>query len=236
MEYEVIEKAARLIYLGLESRKGFSGDREYIELLREFKNDSHFRGSVFSIASGLKLEVLDVDTAGVFLKPVHNSIFTLKKSRIQNIIDRKHDKFVGLILIALAAYYFPTDASFDEESVHATNPITVNQLDAFITEKCKTIQQVQKIENPKEGEELLEALLISYSQLPNEAHPDSRLQSTREYFLRKTLNYLTDERLFIKKSRNEFWPTTKFRYQMEDLAQNTYIKEFLQTKQPNGGD
>ncbi len=148
LDAQMIEKAARLVYLGLESAPGLSTSGEYKELLREYKNNSAFRVAMNAIVSGLELEVLEVDISGIFLRPRSRSIFAMKRSSL--------DKYVGLILISLAAYYFPNDAAFDEESAHFTSPITVNKLDVFIRDKCRRIKEDQKPLDSLAGKEILE--------------------------------------------------------------------------------
>jgi len=222
-----VEKAARTIYYGLDKSKGLSANREFRELVSDYMNDVDFRSIVQAIASGLKLEILNIETSGVFLKPQYGSIFSMKKDSVKKLIERGEDKYIGLILIALAAYFFPTDTSFEEVSFHETRPITTQKLDFYITEKCTLIKEKEKPKDPKTGDDLLELLLVSYLQLPNEASPDSQRRSTREYFIRKTMRYLADERLLIRKGRDEFWLTPKFRLHMDDMAQNELLAKFL---------
>ncbi|MFX1254152.1 MAG: DUF6063 family protein [Promethearchaeota archaeon] len=229
LDSQLVEKAAKLIYLGLESPPGLSANREFKDFLREYKNNSSFRNIANAISNGLQLEILDVDNAGIFLRPLPRSVFAMRRSSVKKLVEKGQDRYVGLILIALAAYYFSNDSSFDEESTHFTSPITIHKIDGYIREKCKNIKEKSKPDDVPAGNKILELLLMSYLQLPNESYPGSKSRSTCEYFIRKTLNFLIEQRLFIKKSEN-YWPTPKFRFQMESMAENDNVKQFLRLK------
>lgn len=224
LECEIIEKAARFIYMGLESRRNLSGSREFKELLRSFKNDSSFRRVVKAIASGFYLEILAADHAGVFLRPNANSIFASRLSKIRP-GKPSEDKYTGLILIALAAYYFPKDASFEKSSFH-TDSITVHKLAAFIREKAENLREKVQPEHVEAGKDQLELLLTSYLQLPGESQLDSKKQNSREYFITRTLKFLEKQKLFIFRD-NKYWPTPKFRFQMENMSENDQIRALL---------
>lgn len=225
LEPQLIEMAARFIYMGLESRRDLSGSLEFKQLLRNYKNNSNYRMVVKAIASGLSLEILSADYAGVFVSPKSTSIFATRLSKAVRTWNPNEDKYIGLILIALAAYYFPKSTAF-EESTFLTSPITIHELEAFIHEKAIAIKEKERPEHIEADKDQLELLLTSYLQLPNESQVDSKKRSTREHFIRKTLHFLIEQRLFIKND-NEYWPTPKFRVQMENMSENDQIKSFL---------
>ncbi len=233
LDPQLIEMATRFIYMGLESRRDLSGSLEYKQLLRNYKNNSIFRMVVKAIANGLSLEILSADYAGVFISPKSNSVFATRLSSAVRTWNPSEDKFIGLVLIALAAFYFPKSTSFDE-STFFTSPITIHELEAFIREKTTQIKEKQQPAHIEAGKDQLELLMTSYLQLPNERHVDSKKRSTREHFIRKTLNFLIKQRLFIKKD-NEYWPTPKFRVQMESMSENDQIKSFLGVNDMRGG-
>jgi len=225
-EQQDVEKAARLIYFGLEKRRNLQLTREYKELLSEFHSNSYFRALTNAIASGLHLEILSVDASGIYLTQQPNSVFALKSSSVNKLLEKGHDRYIGLILIAIAAFYFPTDASFDQESSYYTAPITVHDLNNFIQEKCKEIKEKVKPADVAAGDDELELLLTSYLQLPNESTINDRSRSTKEYFIRKTFNFLIDQGLFFEKD-GQYWPKHKFRLQMDAMVSNEMIKRLV---------
>ncbi|MHA1401762.1 MAG: DUF6063 family protein [Candidatus Heimdallarchaeaceae archaeon] len=225
-EQQDVEKAARLIYFGLEKRKNLQLTREYKELLSEFHNNSHFRGLTNAIASGLYLEILSVDASGIYLNPQPNSVFALKSSSVNKLLDKGHDRYIGLILLAIAAFYFPTDVSFDQESSYHTAPISVHELNNFIHKKCVEIKEKVKPSDVTAGDDELELLLTSYLQLPNETTINDKSRSTKEYFIRKTFRFLIEQGLFFEKDE-QYWPTHKFRLQMDAMVSNELIKKLV---------
>ena len=228
LNFILIERAARLIYLGLEGKKGLSGNEEFNELFRSYRTDSKFVFAVQAIATGIHLDILDIDHSGIYLRPHRGSIFAKTRTQIRKLTEKGQDRYTGIILVALAAYYFPKDSAFDEESVHSTLPITIGGLDLFIREKCRKIKEREKPPDRPAGDETMEILLTSFLNLPTESQIESTRRVTSPAYIKKTLKSLAEEGLFIEK-KNKFWPTAKFRHQMQSMAENEYVKSFIES-------
>lgn len=222
----IVEKATRLIYYGIEKQRTYTKNPDYQSLLNEFENDSQFRLILNSVASGFKLEVLAINQSGVYLRPWKDSTFAISLTDINRLTGRDTDEYIGLILIALAAYYFPKEMDFQDPP---SLPVSVFDLDEYIREKCKLIKQNLSESDMVQEEKSLEKLAISYYQKSSIDDQKEKSKDTTTAMIRKVLKFLTKEKLFTKYGNDDdtFLPTYRFSLAMDSMVNNQYLIEFL---------
>lgn len=225
-DFSIIEKAARLVYCGLMDNLNLTGNQEYMELFRLYRRDQIFRNAVFRIAGGLHLNIISVDSTGIYLRPQSTSLFANTRTNLRSLTKDQKDKYMLLIFLGLAAYFFPRDTSFDEQNVHTTFPITINELDNFLRGICREIENKIKTKSHLAKDPLTELLVTSYLSLPTDDKIDSKSKSSATAMIKRGLNFLVNNKFFIKKDI-EYWPTPKFYHHMESLSENDEIKHLI---------
>lgn len=226
MNPSLIERASRLIYLGLDKGTNLSTNDEFKELLRLYKNNSKFRVITRAISSGMSLDILNMDNSGIYLRPHRSSIFAKTRSQIRGLVDKGADRITSVILVALAAYYFPKDTSFDELSSFSTLPITIHGLDEFIRRRCRELKEEKLPPDHIAGDKEVELLLTSYDALPAERELEGHTLGTSTGLIRRVFTTLKKEGLFVE-SNDKYYATAKFRYQMENMVENENIKQLI---------
>ncbi|NHI92057.1 MAG: hypothetical protein EAX96_06100 [Candidatus Lokiarchaeota archaeon] len=230
-EYKIdtglVEKATELIYLGLRQQKNLTAEPYHMELLKMYRNESMFRELVHVIARGLKLGIIEIDESGVFLRPDHDSIFAKKRSDLLNLTKGGRDKYSFVILIGLAAQYFPKESSFDERSQYITEPITISELDEYIRKRCRMLKERENPEDSIAGDKTTELLLNSYLSLPSEEKILSSSRNTSNAHIRNVFTFLKSEKLLLEED-GKFYPTMKFKNQIYNLTENEGIRRLIE--------
>ena len=223
-----IEDAAKLIYYGLENNYRYIHDSGYINLLEKYQNDTQFQNIVRSIGVGLKIKVLAIEDFGVILHPLEDSIFTSTLKDYELNIKSEQKKVWGLILLAIAAYYYPTKESFDYISPIEIKRFTIEMIDEFLRTKCESLKkQLESIDVPSDHPELE----VMYNNYLNIIQVDSRIEKSRSTTLskiKKVFEYLLTQGLMRKNiETDEYISHPKFNLLIEELAKNEYFKIFI---------
>ena len=222
---QLVEKAARLVYFGLENQRRLGINREFVELVREYESDSDLKEYVQSIADGLNLTLSRVSLDGVYLIPKKMSIFVPRIMDIPVLGREKYKGIMGLILVAIAAYFFPEPNLLFQAGINAVaaTPETIHN---YIMERVGRLVK-------EFGDDLLaisddepdEATIIAeYNQLQktSEKHP----RSDALYYIKKVFEHLGEQGL-VSKEGEGYLPTIRFKYQMEELSLNEYFIGFM---------
>ncbi|WP_371801688.1 DUF6063 family protein [Candidatus Lokiarchaeum ossiferum] len=222
---EIVNKAGRILYYGLEFPKKIMYIHEYSELFREYQINSALQIFVETLAESLNLNILAVEKTGVYLSPSHNSPFSPNLSDIPVLGKESNRGLYALILMAVAAYFFPTPDRFQDQGYSSVG-VTTEKLHDFITGKINEVID-------KFGEEILATsaesphcikLLADYRKLHKESEINSK--STALYFIKTAFDHLKHERLITEES-DEYLPTNKFRIFMEEFSTNENYLSFL---------
>lgn len=224
---QIVEKAARIIYFGLLNPKKISSNNEYQNLYREYVISSELQEYVKAIAQAFNLYIIAVERDAVYLSPKKDSPFLPRISDIPILGKEKNRGIYVLIVVAIAAYFFPDTYSFQERGLNKIG-LDAESLHNFIINRIEQIKDEKgdSILNMDRDQPDLHRLLGTYYSM-NKAS-DINPQSTSTYFIEKTFEYLKKQRL-LTSDNNKFIPTSKFKLQMEDFSNNEYYIQFLRS-------
>ncbi len=223
---QTVEKAARIVYFGLYNPKKISQNREFINLFKEYEISSELQEFVRAIANGFELDVIQVEKTGVFLYPKTGSIFTPRISDIPILGKEKNKDYLSLILLAIAAYFYPQMHHFEHPGYSGPG-IDAVLIDKYIREKVDSI--IEKMD-PEElygsvDEPGLDKLLLKYRRLKKSGDKITE-QSSSFYLIRKALDFLKNQRMLIEDG-DKYFPSKRFKYQMEELATSEIFNNFI---------
>ena len=220
-----IESAARLLYLGIKGKINSQNEKEFNELIKNYKSDSQLRDVLEKIADGMRLDILDIDETGIYLRPREGSIFCLKKKDINDIYYQEENKYFALILVALAAFLFPRAETFERDHYESLD-FTLQELVNYIESQCKLITEDIDSEDPELNKEDLVILAKSFLDLKNESHHGSRERNTKQYFVKKTLKFLKKQD-YLEKSKERYYTNVRLRVEIESLSEDEFIEQLI---------
>jgi len=123
--------ASRLIRFGLEPTLFADRDEDYRVLLRRYRTDLGFQDIVREIAENQGLKIENHNEWQVILSARLESpyLFNMSEWRRRSSVGYQDRLLYGLIAMAIAACYYPTSRSLEEEH---HRPLNAEQVDAFI--------------------------------------------------------------------------------------------------------
>ena len=128
--------AARLVAKGLQ-RTVPANDKEYRELLSLYEEDPSFRSVVADVAVGMTLAVLSGSSRGIVLMPAdQDSRFAYRLGDIRSGLAPDEKALVVLIHTTIAAQFYPTGDSLDDEMYQAP-PVTERQVLTALKQVCQ---------------------------------------------------------------------------------------------------
>lgn len=222
---QIVEKAGRIIYFGLVNPKEISKNQEYQNLYKEYIISSELQEYVKSIAQSLNLYIITIERNGVYLSPKRGSPFTPRLSDIPVLGKLKNKGLFALIMVAIAAYFYPDPQSFQQKGIQKIG-LDSNTLHVHIIDKIEQLKESlgdDIIKEDKDHPELIRLLTIFYKM---KKVSDINPQSTTIYFIEKTFEALKKQRL-VTLDNERYIPTTRFRYQMEEFSNNEKYIEFI---------
>ncbi|WP_432260845.1 hypothetical protein [Cupriavidus sp. TMH.W2] len=168
--------AARLVAKGLQARLVPANDKEYRDLLALYEGQPSFRELVQEIALGLSLSVLSGTARGLVLMPVDDeSRFAFRLGDMRTALTLEEKALVVLIHTAIAAHFYPTGESLDDEMYNAP-PVTERQALGALKLVCQHLAargtaELQGL--PKELEPGWQSVLLK-----PEARPEQQRRTT----------------------------------------------------------
>ena len=232
-DLSLIEQAEGLLYFGLKGKQNPSEKSHYKDLLRKYQINQDFRKIFESIAKGQKLNVIEVNEKGVFLRPEPNSIYHFKKHDISSIVNDEMEPFSLIILVGIAAWFFPDNISA-EKQLRETDFITVEEIVALLEEYCvKMVKNALKdkdeeqLKDPEVGEEELVMVAQRYLSLHEDSKLGSSEQKTKQGYIRRVLNFLESQN-YLLEDDDKYYLTPRFKYEMDYMVQNEEMKGLIQ--------
>ncbi len=128
--------AARLVSLALDPNRRADRDRDYGDLVAQYRTDPELRESTNAVADGMGLRILKADELlGLVLaarrtSPLAATPAWLRTELRANGVDQR--MLFGLALIGVAAYCYPTKQSLDER---AAVRFGLTDIDEFIVQR-----------------------------------------------------------------------------------------------------
>nr|MDO8085936.1 DUF6063 family protein [Candidatus Sigynarchaeum springense] len=224
-----LERAARLIYLGLDTRQVPVGDLEYRDLVKKYKVEGKFQQLVRHVATGLNLKVLDVDDFGIVLCPNPDCLFAFKLSDIKAKPEREERVVWAVIILGIAAYFYPKRKSFLEGPAESLKTATVVEIDEFIRAKCQLMIKAHgKVDAPVGTPEKTTIYQV-YVNLPQVDGMIEKSRSTSLYYVRQVFEFLVKQGLVGKREEEDTYTIyDKFKLLISELATNDAFIEFIQ--------
>lgn len=231
-----IRNAAKLISKALQSSSTPLNDVEYRELLAIYRAEASFRDWVDEIIVGLDLKLLDVTEKGLFVAPNGpTSRFAFKLSDFRSSMEQSEKAALVLAHIAIAAVFFPTTESVDNDE-QISNPASIAQLrDALINMAVSLKGQNEdssgEIEMVQPGWSLINGLPV--------AQPNAQKASTHSVvgIIKIALNNLKDAgmvRVHLEsheESLETYTPTHRYRVQLREMTVRKLLEIARQSNQ-----
>lgn len=148
---DIVYKASRLIYKGLQPRSYSEKDKEYAELLRLCLSSFEFTDHVKAIAEGMSLKVVDISEKGLILSPTStDSRFAMGLSDYRKELEGEVDPenieaqakrgLIALIQVAIAATFFPTAEILDDDDYEALGKsATLENFNEVLLKMCDNV-------------------------------------------------------------------------------------------------
>lgn len=131
--------AGQLLAFGLSRGSRPVEGSEYRTLLDRYRTDLRFKDTVDTFAEGLGLEVLGTPRTGLVLAPEPTGPFATRLADLKTTMDAEEKLVFGLILVALAAYAYPSEVDLDGPDMKLVDVI---RLDDFIRGAITNLRHV----------------------------------------------------------------------------------------------
>lgn len=218
--------AGRLLQWGLRTRARPVQEPEYLDLIRQYFDNSDFRTIVRQTADGLGLRILDVNEHGLFLSPSSDSVFALKPADFRPGHSSADERLlVGLIQIAIAATIYPRQRDLEEPSQVVRQPVTVDEVDANIRMICDGYAEAAKANADVVADEstrgLEEAWRIYQKRVPvAQTKGGGEGHRTTHRLIRQTLDRLSELGCFTREGSDHpaYRPTMRYQVAVKEIA------------------
>lgn len=190
--------AARLLRYAVTVSLRPTAGSDYRALLDRYRTDVEFAEAVVAVAEGLGLDVRAATPLGLIVTGDGDSPFriTLDNSglplRASPAAARLQDRLVsGLVLVAVAAYAYPTGESLTETTTPTVRPAELNR---FITRKAEALRGLAGAERVDEIDSQLGEAARMWLELP-EILPAERgglRKECQRRYVNDILNWLVD--------------------------------------------
>jgi len=194
---------------------------EYRRLLARYRGEPAFRDASDAVLHGLGARVLSDGDFGLVLGVEPESPFAFHVTDMPNTATRDARLLAGLVMVAIAAYAYPSPAELDEERVRR---IPDTEFEQWTRALCERLQVVDAAGEAIPEQGLDEAWRV-YHEMPSTLVGDRGRGSGRLspkctlYWVRSTLAFLTDQGMARTDSVEGTWVLTeKFRIQVKDMA------------------
>jgi hypothetical protein len=219
--------ASRLVAFGLRPKLRPIEEREYLDLVRRYRQEDSFARAVRAVADGMGLDVLDVtEPAGAVLGAREGSAFA---TRLEDYYRRAREGQArlrvlhGLAQLAIAATCFPRPDDL-EDPEHAPR-VAVNEVDEYLRDLCRRLDERHKDTelDPPADEPGLERAWRMYARQPEaSATEDNRAYAgaTRQVIAR-AFGALVEQGLIRKVSDalgGTYQPTPAYRIHVVELS------------------
>lgn len=217
-----------LIACALRPKLRPAADPTYRALLDRYRTQPEFRNATVAVLDGMEMRPLN-DTAdlGLVLGTRRESLFAYRMSDIPNVSGVEQRLIVGLITAAVAAYAFPTPASFDDERVRY---VSVSHLERFVREEC---ERLKRDAEPAVDDEALEEAWRLYERMPPVHRPQQgrtagRLSpSCSTYWVTTVLDWLCNQGLAkpaVARGTDSYQLLERFRIQVRETSGHAAYK------------
>lgn len=220
-----VKLATRMIYLGLSQKKQIS---EYQHLYQKYILESlELQPILLAIAEQLDLKILHIDSQGIILQPIENSIFQPKAADIDLPKSTLDKKIVLLFLILVASYCYPNIQVLEDVSKSGKSfdiddlLIYIEDVIAKIEEDKTLFEKAGAIDDPS-----LSKLFHQVKEIkPSFAKENER--SSRTAILKQIISYL-EIHGFMKEHEGRYYPLAKFKYNMYEMIGDSYFKQIME--------
>lgn len=187
---DIVLKASRLVYKGLQPRISPEKDPEYKELCRLCLSSREFSDTVDAIAEGLSLTVVYVSDRGIILTPSSTeSRFAMGLTEYRKELEGDQDTedrekltrrgLIALVQIAIAATFYPTAEALDDDDYDAGHSASLTDIHQVL------VSMSERISKETEDEELIAPSVLKAStvvlSLP-EARPDGKIPTLKSRY------------------------------------------------------
>jgi hypothetical protein len=221
-------EAGELLRFALDPRETPFQNKRYATLMMQLYTGETFKLIFENVAAGLDIQILSYSAHGIFLTGRERSPFAFKMDDYKSGMRVEERVVHGLLLLAIAAYCFPTVEVLDQGDDLLRPRFNVEQVVTFVQELCK----VCKTNNPGDPEKGSPEMQLAWQAILQL----SVSKSTREGKLsnqslagmvRYALDRLTENglmRCLSEENWGSFQPMPAYRIQIRQLAGNETLK------------
>lgn len=195
---------------------------EYRRVLLRYRTELGFRSATNALLHGLGAQVLSDGDFGLILGVSRESPLAAKTSEVPNTSTSENRILLGLVLVGLVAYAYPSAAELDDDRVRL---ISARDFDTWLRELCEGLRSHDLAGEviPEQG--LDEAWRI-YLGMPSVVHTERGRATGRlspkctRYWVHNALGWLTDQGLAREDGSAEgAWTLTeRFRVHAREVA------------------
>jgi hypothetical protein len=209
--------AGRLLAKALQARLRPARDPEYQALVERFRTDADLRQLTVAVAEGLGLRILDVGPTGLVLGCTTESPFALRVADYRANLTVDQRVAHGLLLLALAAYWFPSaEALLDDDDV--VQSLDTPAFVGWLVELCTTLQAAEAQDPALGSPELRAAYRTVLERAETRKTTDGRrTPSTLSGMVESALEQLEKGGL-VRRTGDRWTSTRAYRVQVRELA------------------
>lgn len=209
--------AGRLLGKALQPRLRPALDPEYLALVERFRTDADLRRVTVAVAEGLGLRILDVGATGVVLGCSPESPFAMRVADYRANLTVDQRVASGLLLLALAAYWFPSaEALLDDDEV--VQSLDTAAFVAWLVELCTSLAATEARDPAVGTPELRAACRTLLERAETRKTADGRrTASTLAGMVESALEQLEKGGL-VRRTGDRWTSTRAYRIQVRELA------------------
>lgn len=221
-------EAGELLRYALDPHETPFQNKRYAALMNQLYTSETFKTIFANVAVGLEIQVLAYSTHGIFLTGRERSPFAFKMEDYKGGMRAEERVVHGLLLLAIAAYCFPTVEVLDQGDDLLRPRFTVEQTVEFVQGLCK-VCKTNSPGDPEMGspEMQLAWQAILHLSVSKNTRDGKLSNQSLAGMVRYALDRLTDHglmRFLGEENWGIFQPTPAYRVQLRQLAGNETLK------------
>lgn len=217
---EDVQDAARLVQAALTASH-HRPDPQVVQLRDRYGDDMRFRATVDAVAAGLGLQVLGATDVNLVVAATSTSPLAMRLRDVGGLTDVDDRLRLGLALLGVVAYCYPTSGQVDDRRTLVVDPVEVAR---ELTEVCEQLEADHPADTPVDSEQLREAWRMWLRLPPVELteHDHLRVRGSRLWFVQRACDLLAEQRLLVADG-DRFRTTPALRVHVNHAAYELHV-------------
>ena len=235
----IAQEAGELLRYAMDPNDSPFQNKRYSSLMTQLYTSERFKEVFENLAVGLQINILGYSQHGVFIAGRDRSPFAFKLEDYKGSMKAEERVIHGLLMLAIAAFCFPTIEVLDQDDDILRPRFTVDQVVEFVQGLCK-VCKANTPGDPEAGQQDLlsvwHAILLLPTSKPTPRGGDKQSTVSLAGMLQYALDRLADYGMmrFIEKGEKNwgvYQPNPAYRIQVKKLAGNQTFRLIQEIRQ-----